>query len=120
VDRIVVHRSATLTRTFAFTPTGSPTVALTRVSTGASVATGSMSGAGTTWTYTIPASSNTLLDTYVETITATSGGEAQTFTDYIDVAGDTLFDVADARALPPLNDATKYPDSTIIGDANDG
>lgn len=106
MDRIVVKRSATLSRTFAFTPTGTPTVALTRVSDGTSVTASAMSGSGTGWSYTIPASSNTLLDTYVETITAVTGGESQTFTDYIDVAGDTYFDIAEAQALTGLSSAT--------------
>jgi hypothetical protein len=106
VDRIVVLRSATLSRTFAFTPTGTPTVALARVSDGSSVTASVMSGSGTDWTYTIPATSNTLLDTYVETITAVSGSTPQTFTDSIEVAGETLFDVAEAQALSGLANAT--------------
>lgn len=106
MDRIVVFRSTTLTRTFAFTPTGTPTVALTRVSDGTSVTASAMSGSGTSWTYTIPATSNTLLDTYAETITAVSGGVPQTFPDYIEVAGESLFDVSELQALPGLSAVT--------------
>jgi hypothetical protein len=91
MERIVKGRSATLTKTFSFTPTGNPTVAVTRIADGTTVTTGSVSGSGTTWSYTIPASSNTLLDTYTETWTAVSGGASQTFVDYIEVAGGTLF-----------------------------
>jgi hypothetical protein len=98
VERIVRGRSATLTKTFTFTPTGTPSVVVTN-SAGAAVTTGSVSGATTTWTYTIPATSNTLLDTYTATWTAVTGGENQTFTDTIEVAGDTLFTLAEFRSL---------------------
>jgi hypothetical protein len=99
MERIVRGRSATLTKTFTFSPTGTPTVALTRVSDGTAVTTGSVTGAAATWSYTIPSTSNTLLDTYVETWTATTAGVAQTFTDYIEVAGDVLFTLAEASAI---------------------
>lgn len=113
MERIAQGRSATLTRTFSFTPTGTPTVALTRVSDGSPVTASAMTGSGASWTYTIPASSNTQLDTYVVTYTATTGGEAQTFPDYIEVAGALLFTVDEARDLAPLNDTSKYPDEKI-------
>src|SRR3954471_11104768 len=99
MERIVKGRSATLTKTFSFTPTGNPTVVVTRIADGTTVTTGSVSGSGTTWSYTIPASSNTLLDTYTETWTAVSGGASQTFVDYIEVAGDALFTIAEASAI---------------------
>jgi hypothetical protein len=99
MERIVRGRSATLTKTFTFSPTGTPTVTLTRVSDGTAVTTGSVTGAAATWSYTIPSTSNTLLDTYVETWTATTAGVAQTFTDYIEVAGDVLFTLAEASAI---------------------
>jgi hypothetical protein len=99
MERIVKGRSATLTKTFSFTPTGNPTVAVTRLADGSTVTTGSVSGTGTTWSYTIPASSNTLLDTYTETWTAVSGGASQTFVDYIEVAGGSLFTLDEAKAI---------------------
>jgi hypothetical protein len=99
MERIVKGRSATLTKTFTFTPTGTPTVVLTRVSDGTTVTTGGVSGATTTWTYTIPASSNTLLDTYTETWTAVSGGSSQSFVDYIQVAGGVLFQLDELKVL---------------------
>lgn len=98
MQRIVRGRSATLTKTFTFTPTGTPSVVVTRSDLTA-VTTGAVSGAGTTWTYTIPASSNTLLDTYTEKWTAVAGGEDQEFTDTIEVAGGVLFTVAEFNAI---------------------
>jgi hypothetical protein len=113
VERIVVGRSATLTKTFSTAPTGTPTVAVTR-SDGAAVTVGSVSGATTSWSYTIPASSNTLLDTYTETWTATIGGTAQTFVDYIEVVGDVIFTIAEFRALgTAYTNTTNYPDATV-------
>jgi hypothetical protein len=113
LERIVVGRSVTRTKTFAFTPTDTPTVAVTR-SDGTAVTVGNVTGAATEWTYTIPATSNTLLDTYMETWTATSGGLPQTFTDYIEVAGGTLFDLSEFRALgTAYANTTNYPDATV-------
>lgn len=114
MERIVKGRSSTLSNTFTFTPTGTPSVALTRMSDGTAVTTGSVSGAGATWSYTIPATSNTQLDTYHETWTATTGGSAQTFTDDIEVAGGSIFTLAEARAVAPLSSTTNYPDTAIF------
>lgn len=113
MERIVRVRSATLTRTFTFTPTGTPSVVV-RNSAGTVVTTGSVSGATTTWTYTIPASSNPLLDTYTETWTAVAGGESQTFVDSIEVAGDTLFTLAEVRAIQALASTVTYPDADVL------
>src|SRR3954467_4379420 len=99
MERIVKGRSATLTKTFSFSPTGTPTVTVTRIADGTAVTTGGVSGAGATWTYTIPSASNTLLDTYTETWTAVSGGSSQSFVDYIEVAGGTLFALDEAKAI---------------------
>jgi hypothetical protein len=105
MQRIVRGRSATLTKDFTFTPTGTPTVVLTRVSDGTAITAGAVAPTAdpSVFQYTIPSSSNTLLDTYVETWTAVSGGANQTFTDYIEVAGDVLFTVAELLARKPQN-----------------
>ena len=97
MERIVAGRSATLTRTFTAAPTGTPTVAVVD-SEGTAVTVGSVTGAGTDWTYTIPATSVPEVDTFTETWTATVGGTAQTFTDRIEVAGDVLFTIAELTA----------------------
>lgn len=113
MERIVVARSATLTKTFSVAPTGTPSVVLT-ASDGTAVTTGAISGATTEWSYTIPATSLPQLDTLTETWTATVGGTAQTFTGIIEVAGDTLFTIAEFRALGiGYADTTNYPDVTI-------
>jgi hypothetical protein len=113
VERIVRGRSATLTKVFSTAPSGTPTVAVTRVSDGTVVTVGGVTGATDTWSYTIPASSNTLLDTYTETWTATVGGTAQSFIDHIEVAGDVLFTLAEARAVKPLEVTGTYTDAKI-------
>lgn len=115
MQRIVVARSATLTRDFSFTPTGTPTVVVrhadgTTVTTGAVTATADPS----VFEYTIPASQIPRLDELSETWTAVSGGESQVFTDTIEVAGGVLFSVAQARQLDPLSDTGRYPDQAII------
>lgn len=110
MERIVVGRSATLTQTFTVAPTGTPTVAVIR-SDGTAVSTGSVSGAGVTWTYTIPASSNTLLDNYTETWTATQGGEAQTYRGTIEVVGGFLCGLDELRAI--FTDTSAYPDAKL-------
>jgi len=115
VQRIIVGRSATLTRTFSFTPTGTPSVAVVR-SDGTTVTVGTPSGTGATWSYTIPASSNTQLDVYAETWTAVTGGEGQAFSDVVEVAGGAVFTLADARADRALG-AQNNDSSYRIADA---
>lgn len=115
MQRIVVNRSATLPKDFAFTPTGTPTVAVTR-DDGTAVTVGTVLATAdpTVFEYTIPSTSNTQLDILTETWTAVSGGQSQTFTDTIEVAGGVLFTIDQARALKPLNDTTMYPTAKII------
>jgi hypothetical protein len=113
VERIVVGRSATLTKTFSTAPTGTPTVAVTD-SAGLPVTVGSVSGAGTDWTYTIPSTSLLQTDTLLEVWTATMGGQPQAFADHIEVAGDVLFTLAEFRALgSAYANTTNYPDKTV-------
>lgn len=121
MERIIQGRSATLSHTFYSDATAtdpspdSASVSVVRQSDGSAVTTGSVDNTGTgVATVTIPASSNTLLDTYTMTWTATFGGEPQTFEDTVEVAGGFLFSISEARSVSPLADEDKYPTSAII------
>lgn len=115
MQRIVVSRSATLSRDFSFTPTGTPTVVVTR-SDGTTATTGAVQPTAdpTVFEYTIPATELPQLDELTEVWTAVTGGVNQTFRDTIEVAGGVLFSIAEARGVTPLNDTVKYPDARII------
>jgi hypothetical protein len=121
MERIVRGRSATLYKTFyadgvATDPTGSPTVTVTRLSTGATVTTGAVTdeAAAGTWSVTIPATSNLLLDTLTVDWAATVNGVSQEYLDTVEVAGGTYFTVAEARALSPLSNTTTYTTAAIV------
>jgi hypothetical protein len=121
VERIVRNRSATLYKTFyadgvAADPTGPPTVTVTRLSDGTAVTTGAVTDetAAGTWSVTIPSTENTLLDEYTVDWAATVNGAAQEYLDVVEVAGDTLFSVAEARAVAPLSNTTTYPTAAIV------
>ena len=113
MQRIVVARSATLERTFTFVPTTTPTVAVTR-SDGTAVPTTAVAATAdpATFNYTILASSLPQLDELTTVWTAMTAGEAQTFTSKIEVAGGTLFTIAEAQAMPGLASKT----ATEIGE----
>ena len=120
MDRVVVDRSFTLYKTFyeggtATDPDGDPTVVVVR-SDGSTVATGAVTNeaAAGTWSVTVPASSNDLLDTLTATWTADVNGEDQTYVDFIEVVGRFLFTIAEARLLKPLDNTTTYPESKIV------
>jgi hypothetical protein len=66
------------------------------------------------FTYTVTPTHTALLDTWDVAWTATSGGQAQTFTDIVEVAGGVLFTLAQARALLPLNDTEKYTTAKLV------
>jgi hypothetical protein len=102
MDRVVVNRSFTLYKTFyadgvATDPTGTPTVVITRASTGAVVTTGAVTdeAAVGTWSVTVAATQNTLLDTLTVTWTATVNATPQQYVDIVEVAGDTICTIAD-------------------------
>lgn len=108
-ERIIINRSATLSHVFyvngtATDPTGTPTVQITR-SDGTTVTTGTVTDdpAAGTWTVTIPATANTLLDTLEVTWTATVSGETQEYVDYVEVAGGYLFNLNELIAVKPSN-----------------
>jgi hypothetical protein len=128
MERIIRNRSATLRKTFyvdgvAADPTGTPTAVVTRVSDGTTVTTGSVvneTEAGT-WSITIPATSNTLLDTLTVVWTGVVNGVMQEYRDSIEVAGDTLFTIAEGLALLPtatvaqISDARTYAETELEG-----
>jgi hypothetical protein len=122
MNRIVQNLSATLSHTFYVdgAPTDpSPdaaTIGITRDDGTILVAPGTATtNAGTgIATYTLTPTHTALLDTLTVSWTATFGGQAQTFTDIIEVAGGVLFTIAQARALSALANTTTYPTQAIV------
>jgi hypothetical protein len=120
LQRIAQGRSATLTHTFysdgvAADPIpDSATYTITRAD-GTTLATGSATEAGTgKVTVTLTPAQTALLDTLTVTWTATFGGQSQSFADKVEVAGEFLFSLAEARALAPLDDTVKYPTAALV------
>jgi hypothetical protein len=127
MERVVRGRSFTLSKQFfsdgiAVTPSGTPTVAIVRVSDGTTVTASAVAGSGVgPYTTTVTAANNTLLDTLTVTWAATISGQAQTYIDIVEVAGDTLFTVAQGLALIPtataaqISDARTYAETELEG-----
>jgi hypothetical protein len=97
VERIISGRSATLTHTFysarvATDPSpDSATVTITRADGTALVTAAAATEAGTgKVTYTVTPAQTALLDTWRVDWFATFGGQAQTFREYVEVAGGVL------------------------------
>lgn len=119
MERVVVNRSFTLYKTFyedgvATDPDSPPTVTITRAD-GTTVTTGAVTDeteAGT-WSVTVTATNNTLLDTLTVDWAATVNGVAQEYLDVVEVAGGILFTLAEARAIKPLDNETLYSASAI-------
>jgi hypothetical protein len=108
VRRIVRGRSATLEHTFysgvtATDPTPDvATVTITRADGTAVVTSAATTEAGTgDVTYTVTPTQTALLDRWTMTWTATFGGQAQTFSEVVEVAGDVLFNLTDLQPLFP-------------------
>lgn len=121
LQRIVRGRSATLTHTFYSdaVPTDpipdTTTVTITRADGTAVVTAAPATEAGTgAVTYTVTPAQTALLDTWTVTWTATFGGQVQSFIDTIEVAGEVVFSLAEARKLKPLDNATTYPTADIV------
>lgn len=121
MQRVVQGRSATLQHTFyengvPTNPTpDSATVSITRDDGTVLVTDAATTDAGVgAVTYTLTPAQTALLDTLTVTWKATFGGQAQTFKETIEVAGGTLFTLAQARATAPLGDTAKYSDAKII------
>lgn len=101
MERIVQGRSGTITKTFSFTPTGTPTVTATRDDGTAVSGTVGTTADPKAFTFTIPAANNQLLDTLRLTWSAVSGGSTEAFVDTVEVAGDSLFSIAELRPYVP-------------------
>lgn len=121
MQRIVRGLSATLTHTFyvdgvATDPSpATATVTITR-DDGTAVVTAqnaTRTGAGV-FTYTLTPAQTATLDTLAVAWTATFGGQAQTFTDTVEVAGDVLFTIAQARKKKPMNSTSVYSTADIV------
>lgn len=120
MERVVVDRSFTLYKTFyeggvATDPDAPPTVVMTR-SDGTVVTTGAVVNETPdgTWSVTVAASENSLLDSLTATWTADVSGEDQVYVDFVEVAGRLVFTIAEARALKPLDNTTNYPEAKIV------
>lgn len=121
VQRIVAGRSATLTHTFyvngvpADPSPDSATVTITRENGTAIVTDSPTAEAGTgIVTYTLTPAQTALIDVLAVRWKATFSAQLQQFDDVLEVRGDSLFTVADARNIKPLDDTTTYPTSTIV------
>lgn len=121
MERIVRGRSATLTHTFAsdgVATNPSPdvaTIGITRDDGTVLVAAGTATtdtGVGTV-SFTLTPAQTATLDVLTVTWTATFGGQPQPFTDRVEIAGDVLFTIAEARSKKPMNNATAYPVAAI-------
>lgn len=120
LTRIVAGRSATLSHTFESNGTAtdpspdSATVAITRAdgSTLTPAAAVDNSGNGVA-SITLTPAETALLDTLTVTWTATIGGYAQTFVDTVEIAGDVLFTIGEARRVKPLDQA-RYTAEEIV------
>jgi hypothetical protein len=104
MQRIVQGRSATITHTFSVggTPTDpapdQATVTITRADGQVLVPSTNATEAGTgKVSFTLTPVQAALLDVLTVTWTASFGGQPQTFTDIVEVAGDVLFTIAQAR-----------------------
>lgn len=121
MQRIAQALSATLTHTFfsdgvATDPSpATATVTITR-NDGTAVVTAQAATrtAAGVFTYTVTPTHTALLDIWEVGWSATFGGQPQTFTDIVEVAGGVLFTIAQARALTPLSNTTTYTTAQIV------
>lgn len=92
--------------------TGSVTYTVNRLD-GTVVASGTAGHPGPPGVYqaTVPAQAS--VDVLTLSWTGTVGGAAVTATDTVEVVGGFLFGLAEARAMPPALDATRYPTATL-------
>lgn len=121
MQRIVRGISATLTHTFyvdgvATDPSpDTATVTITRDDGTAIVTDAGTTNAGVgVVSYTLTPAQTATLDTFTVTWKATIGGQLQSFTDVVEVAGGVLFTINQARALSALASTTTYPTAKII------
>ncbi len=121
MQRIIAGRSATLSYTFSVDGTATnptpdaATVAITRADGTVLVATTAATEAGTgIVTYTLSPTQTADLDVLTVTWTATFGAASQAFTERVEIRGDYLFTIEQARRLKPLNDTTAYPTARLV------
>jgi hypothetical protein len=122
MERVAQARSATITQTLSVdgTPTdatGTPTIAITRADGTvllAETSTGVTHPDIGQYAYTLTPAQTALLDSLAVRWTATLGGQPQTFTDTVEVAGGFAFSIAQARAVRPLDNATTYTTARIV------
>ncbi|MES2867629.1 MAG: hypothetical protein V4703_12875 [Actinomycetota bacterium] len=122
MDRIIQGRSATLTHTFtvdgvATDPSpDTATISITRDDGTILVAPGTATteaGVGTV-TFTLTPTQTAQLDTLTVTWEATFGGQPQTYRSTVEIAGDVLFTIAQARAISALASTVTYPTAVIV------
>jgi hypothetical protein len=120
--RVVQGRGATLTHTFYSDGTAtnpSPdtaTIGITRDDGTVLVAAGTATtdtGTGTV-SYPLTPTHTAALDMLKVTWTASFGGQSQGFIDYVEIRGDVLFTVADARTIKPLDSTANYSTAAIV------
>lgn len=122
MQRIIAGRGATLYHTFFSGPTASDpspdtaTVEIIRANGDIVVPAGTSTteaGVGRV-SFTLTPAQVPQLDRLTFRWTATFGGQPQTFTEIVEVAGDIFFTINQARTLKPLDNLTLYPEERII------
>lgn len=115
--RVLTAAQATLSHTFYVdeTPTdaaGTVTVSVKRLD-GTVVSSGNAAhpGAAGVYTYAVPA--QPAPDALTVDWTGTVAGAEVTARDHLDVVGGFLFGLAEARAMPPALDTTRFPTATL-------
>ena len=111
--RVLKTAQVVLSHTFYVdeTPTdaiGAVTYSVKRLD-GTVVASGNATGPSAQHVYTVTVPAQSQLDMLTVDWTGTVGGAAVTARDFIEVVGGFIFGLAEARAVPPALDATRYP-----------
>lgn len=114
--RVMQTAAVTLSHTFyvdeaATDATGAVTVTVKRLD-GTQVATGAAAHPGL-GVYTFPLPAQATLDTLTVDWSGNVGGAIVTARDIVEIVGGYLFGLAEARAMPPVLSATKYPAATL-------
>lgn len=119
VDRILRNTAPIVQGTFSVdgTPTnaGTVTAKITRED-GTVLRSGASTTSSATGVYDLPllSTETAALDVLAIDWTGTIGGQPQTVRTYVELVGGYLFPMADARALTPLDNTTKYPSATVL------
>lgn len=115
--RVLRTAQVVLSHTFyvdetATSASGSVTYAIKRLD-GSSVASGSAAGPITVGVYQVTVPAQSQLDTLTVDWTGTVAGASVTARDIVEVVGGFLFGLAEARAIPPVLDSTRYPTARL-------